>query len=179
MKIAVYCGSNLGFEKEYEQVAKELGAWIGDHHHTLVYGAGKKGLMGVVADAVLEHGGDVIGVIPQVEQIQLRKHHGLTECIEVESLAKRKEVMIELSDAFIALPGGPGTLDEISDVISLSRLDELKGACVLYDINGYYQLLKQFYDAMETCGFVQADELKRVLYSSDLEEITKFILANY
>ena len=179
MKIAVYCGSNLGNNKAFEQGARELGAWIGKNHHTLVYGAGKRGLMGVVADAVLENGGEVIGVIPQIEEIQQRKHLGLSRCIEVDTLSKRKEVMIELSDAFIALPGGPGTMDEISDVISLSRLNELKGACILYDIDGYYQPLKQFYDEMETCGFVQANEMQHILYSANLEEITQFMIENY
>ena len=175
MKIAVYCGSNLGNKSIYEKVARDLGHWIGENHHTLVYGAGKRGLMGVVADAVLEKGGDVIGVIPQIEEIQERKHLGLTQCIETKNLAERKEKMIELSDAFIALPGGPGTIDEISDVISLSRLNELQGACVLYDVEGYYQPLKAFYKEMEDCGFVEPETMQRVLYSEDLKEIVEFI----
>ena len=179
MNIAVYCGSHSGNKSVYENIARELGYWIADHHHTLIYGAGKRGLMGVVADAVLEKGGKVIGVIPQIEEIQERKHQHLTQCIETKNLAERKEKMIELSDAFIALPGGPGTLDEISDVISLSRLNELKGACVLYDVEGFYQPLKAFYKEMEQCGFVELETLQHVLYSEDLQEITKFIEDEY
>ena len=176
MKIAVYCGSNSGKGEKFVKIAEELGTWIGKNHHTLVYGGGKRGLMGVVADAVLAQGGEVIGVLPQVKEIQERKHQHLTEYIEVKNLAVRKEKMIELSDAFIALPGGPGTLDEISDVISLSRLDELMQPCVLYDVDGYYQPLKKFYDQMAEFGFLEPDILQRVLYSEDLNEITQFIV---
>ena len=175
MNIAVYCGSNLGNETKYAKIAQDLGTWIGSRHHTLVYGGGKRGLMGVVADAVLSQGGKVIGVLPQVKEIQERKHRYLTQYIETENLARRKEKMIELSDAFIALPGGPGTLDEISDVISLSRLNEIQGACVLYDLDGFYQPLKEFYDQMADCGFVEPETLQKVLYSEDLEEIIQFI----
>ena len=175
MKIAVYCGSNPGKDEKFVKIAEELGTWIGKNHHTLVYGGGKRGLMGAVADAVLAQGGEVIGVLPQVQEIQERKHHHLTQYIEVKNLAVRKEKMIELSDAFIALPGGPGTLDEISDIISLSRLNELTQPCVLYDVDGYYQPLKKFYEQMVEFDFLEPDILPRVLYSEDLNEITRFI----
>ena len=102
MNIAVYCGSSSGDDPRFTQAAKELGKWIGENGHTLVYGGASKGLMGAVAGAVIEAGGKVIGVIPDVAIIQARKHTGLTELIETGSMAERKSKMIELADAFIA-----------------------------------------------------------------------------
>ncbi|MBP3280001.1 MAG: TIGR00730 family Rossman fold protein, partial [Butyrivibrio sp.] len=139
MNIAVYCGSSSGNNSKFMESAKYLGRWIGESGNTLVYGGACKGLMGALADAVLESGGKVIGVLPDVPRIQARKHTGLTECINTSSMAERKAKMIELADAFVALPGGIGTLDEITDVLSLSSLDVVKGPIVLFNTDGYYE----------------------------------------
>ena len=109
--------------------------------------------MGAVADAVLAGGGKVIGVIPDVKLIQERRHPGLTECIETKDMAERKQKMIELADAYVALPGGPGTLDEISEVICPARLGIENKACVLFDTDGYYQALKKIFEEMVEVGF--------------------------
>lgn len=133
MNIAVYCGSASGNRPSFTEGAKALGSWIAQNGHTLVYGGSRTGLMGATADAVLAGGGKVIGVIPDVKLIQERRHPGLTECIETKDMAERKQKMIELADAYVALPGGPGTLDEISEVICLARLGIENKACVLFD----------------------------------------------
>ena len=165
MNIAVYCGSVSGNKEQFEKGARALGTWIGEHGHTLVYGGAQGGLMGIVADAVLEHGGTVTGVLPAVESIQKRRHPGLTAYIETKDMAERKAKMIELSDAYVALPGGPGTLDEITDVISLARLG----------IDGFYQPLKTVFDQMLEVGFAEKGDFRKVLISEDLGKIGVFL----
>ena len=107
--------------------------------------------------------------------IQERRHPGLTECIETKDMAERKQKMIELADAYVALPGGPGTLDEISEVICLARLGIENKACVLFDTDGYYQALKKIFEEMVEVGFSEKEDFKRVLVSADLDEIERFI----
>ena len=141
MNIAVYCGSSAGSKEAYTIGAVALGMWIAENGHTLVYGGARGGLMGTIANSVLSNGGKVIGVLPQVESIQNRRHQFLTEYIDTKDMAERKAKMIELADAYIALPGGPGTLDELSDIISLQRLHINENPCILYDIDGFYQPL--------------------------------------
>ena len=175
MNIAVYCGSVSGNKEQFEKGARALGTWIGEHGHTLVYGGAQGGLMGIVADAVLEHGGTVTGVLPAVESIQKRRHPGLTAYIETTDMAERKAKMIELSDAYVALPGGPGTLDEITDVISLARLGIEDKPCVLFDIDGFYQPLKTVFDQMLEVGFAETGAFRKVLISEDLGKISVFL----
>lgn len=175
MKICVFCGSAAGHDECYSRWAEELGSWIGSGGHTLVYGGAKAGLMGILADRVLACGGKVIGVIPDVELIQSRRHTGLTETIETGSMSDRKAKMIEISDAFIALPGGPGTLDEITDVVTLTRIGVNKKPLVLFDGNGYYRPLKAVFDAMLDAGFADACDFSNLLFSSDWKAIGQFI----
>ena len=175
MKIAVYCGSTSGNRESFTKGARELGTWIVEHGHTLVYGGAQGGLMGILADTVLEHGGTVTGVLPAVGSIQKRRHSGLTEYIETRDMAERKAKMIELSDAYVALPGGPGTLDEITDVISLARLGIEDKPCVLFDMEGFYQPLKQVFDQMLEVNFARKEDFRKVLISDSLEDIGAFI----
>lgn len=176
MKIAVYCASTDGLFPEYRESARALGQWIGENGHTLVYGAGSKGLMGIVADAALAAGGKVIGVLPDVAEIISRKHPGLTQTIETKDMAERKNVMIGLSDACVALPGGPGTLDEISDILCLIRLKLYNKPCVLYSVNGYWDSLSMLLTQMTSSGFLKEDELPGVLISDDLAKITEHLV---
>lgn len=175
MNIAVYCGSSSGNDEKYTESAKELGKWIGESGNTLVYGGANKGLMGAVADSVLENGGKVIGVIPDVPRIQERKHTGLTECINTGSMAERKAKMIELADAFIALPGGIGTLDEITDVLSLSSLDVVTGPIVLFNKDGYYEPFRVLIRKVIENGFGRHEYFKSMLISEDMDEIVDFL----
>lgn len=175
MNIAVYCGSSAGSKEAYTIGAVALGMWIAENGHTLVYGGARGGLMGTIANSVLSNGGKVIGVLPQVESIQNRRHQFLTEYIDTKDMAERKAKMIELADAYIALPGGPGTLDELSDIISLQRLHINENPCILYDIDGFYQPLKAFFEEMQSSGFAAKEDFNRVLISKDLSEIEAFI----
>ncbi|MCR5558242.1 MAG: TIGR00730 family Rossman fold protein [Butyrivibrio sp.] len=176
MNIAVYCGSSSGNDEKYTESAKELGKWIGESGNTLVYGGANKGLMGAVADAVLENGGKVIGVLPDVPMIQERKHTGLTELINTGSMSERKAKMIELADAFIALPGGIGTLDEITEVLSLSSLDVVTGPIVLFNKDGYYEPFRALIRKVIESGFGRQEYFRRMLISEDMDEIVNFLI---
>ena len=175
MNIAVYCGSSSGNNPRFIESARTLGRWIGENGHTLVYGGASKGLMGAVAGAVIEAGGKVIGVIPDVTIIQARKHTGLTQLIETKSMAERKSKMIELADAFVALPGGIGTLDEITEVMSLSSLEIVRGPIVLFDTDGYYKPLKSVLDNILNAEFGRKEYFSKVLLSEDMQEIADFL----
>ncbi len=175
MNIAVYCGSSAGNNEKYIEAAKQLGKWIGESGNTLIYGGANKGLMGAVADSVLDNGGKVIGVLPDVPLIQARKHTGLTECINTSSMAERKSKMIELADAFIALPGGIGTLDEITEVLSLSSLDVVSGPIILFNTEGYYEPLRTVIRNIVESGFGRSEYFDGVLFSDDIEEIAVFL----
>ena len=170
MRVAVYCDSKCGNDPAFLQAAKDLGKWIGSRGHTLVYGGATDGLMGAVADAVLEAGGEVIGVMTTMPEIFERKHPGLKNCMVVPSLGERKRTMMELSDAYVALPGGPGTLDEVSDVISLARLKVDDKPVILMNVNGYYEPLKALLDAMADAEFIEAEEICGVHFLATVEE---------
>ena len=118
MNVTVYCGATTGNNPEYEKNAVELGKWIAENNHTLVYGGGKAGLMGIIADTVLQLGGEAIGVIPTFLKDRELAHTYLNELIVVNTMSERKDKMFSLGDIYIALPGGAGTLEEITDVIS-------------------------------------------------------------
>lgn len=175
MNIAVYCGSSSGNDEKFIESAKQLGSWIGKSGNTLIYGGANKGLMGAIADSVLENGGQVTGVLPNVPQILARRHTGLTECIQTSSMAERKSKMIELADAFVALPGGIGTLDEISEVLSLASLDVISGPIVLYSVDGYYEPFRLVIRNIIESGFGREEYFKNMLFSDDLDEIGRFL----
>ena len=142
MNITVYLGANEGNDPALGRAVWELGRWIGESGHTLVYGGSKTGLMGDIARSVLETGGEVIGVEPQFFMDAGFQYDGLTELIVAKDMAERKTKMIQLGDAFIAFPGGTGTLEEIAEVMSKVSLKQLDAPCILYNLNGYYDDLK-------------------------------------
>lgn len=175
MRIAVYCGSVSGNDPTHAQIAEALGKMIGERGHQLVYGGSHTGLMGIVANTAMANGAEAIGVIPNVKLIHERVHEGLTECIRMDTMSARKDKMIELSDAYIALPGGYGTLDEISDILCLTRLELIDKPIVLVNANGYYDALKVFFDKMTETGYVGSEEMENVLFSDDVEAIARHI----
>jgi len=154
MNIAVYCGSGFGKNPRYVQVAQELGTWIGENGHTLVYGGSSVGLMGVISQAVMDAGGDVIGVEPQFFIDAGVAQHDLTELIVVETMAERRAAMIERADAFIALPGGVGTLEEISEIMCRIRLRLTVAPCILVNIDGFYDAFATLLDEMAYDEFI-------------------------
>lgn len=175
MNITVYMGSNPGKNPKYREAAEQLGRIIGMNKHTLVYGGSDAGLMGAVADSVLSAGGGAIGVFPRSLEGVEGKHPGLDKMIYTDSIVQRRAKMIALGDVFVALPGGPGTMEEISEVISLARLDRLKGLCTLLNVDSYYEPLKTQFDNMCDEGFITAEERSRILFFDTVEEISKLL----
>lgn len=176
MKIAVYCGSDFGNSLAYKEAATELGQWIGSKGYTLVYGGGEAGLMGVVAREVHEAGCDVIGVIPgNVGFICSRPQPYVSELIVADSMSDRKQRMLNLADAFIALPGGTGTLDEMAEALTLTKIGVFNKKCVLFNRNGIYDSLKQLFSDMEKEGFIGPGSMRHVLFSDDINEIASFL----
>ena len=178
MRITVFCGANNGKSESYIKNATELGEWIADNNHTLVYGGGKIGLMGVIADTVLENRGEVIGIMPQFLVDREISHTGITEFIIVDDMSDRKTKLVDFGDVFIALPGGPGTLEEISQVISWVRVGKKDAPCILMNINGYYDFLEQYFDKMVAEGFLTIEDRKNTLFTDNIEEMERFIF-NY
>ena len=178
MRITVFCGANNGKSELYKENAIELGKWIANKNHTLVYGGGKIGLMGVIADTVLENSGEVIGIMPQFLVDREISHTGITEFVIVNDMSERKTQLVDLGDAFIALPGGPGTLEEISQVISWVRVGKKDVPCILMNVNGYYDFLEQYFDKMVEDGFLTKEDRKRTLFTDSIDEMEEFIV-NY
>jgi uncharacterized protein (TIGR00730 family) len=152
--IALFCGSNTGLGETYTQAARALGTELGQRGITLVYGGTHKGLMGIVADAVLAAGGRAHGIITQRLAGLGHLHPSLTEAEIVPTLRRRKERMAELADAFIAMPGGIGTLEEFMEAWTMNQLGELDKPAGLYDVAGYYQPFMGFIDHMIAQGFL-------------------------
>ncbi len=142
--ICIFCGSSFGESSSYKEKAEALGKHMAQENITLVFGGSNLGLMGIIADAVLNSSGKAIGVIPEYLYNKGIAHLGLSELNVVKNMNDRKAMMIELSDAFIAMPGGYGTLDEISEVLSLNQLNMINKPCALFNINGFFDnYLKQ------------------------------------
>ncbi len=175
MNIAVYCASREGNSPEYLRCAREVGAWIGKSGHALVYGGSKGGLMGEVADAALESGAQVTGVIPDIEVIKQRRHPKLTQYAYTDTMAQRRTRMIELADAFIALPGGLGTLDEVSEVLSLASLGLVKGKMVLFGAQNYYEPLKTMFASIVREGFGEEAYFEKLLCTESIGELAAFL----
>lgn len=175
MKVTVYCGASLGEDTVYQDGAIALGNWIAENGHTLVYGGGNTGLMGVIADTVLAHGGQVIGIIPEFLKERELAHPHLSELRTVDTMSERKLALIQEADTFIALPGGPGTLEEISEVISWARIGKNDKPCILFNSAGYYHALEQFFDTMVSAGFLTQEDREKTLFSDNLEQIEQFI----
>lgn len=175
MHITVYCGASLGNNPQHKQATEQLGKWITDNQHILVYGGGRAGLMGLLADTVLNQGGKVIGIMPTFLQERELAHTGLTKMITVESMTERKSKLIELGDVYIALAGGPGTLEEIIEVISWARIGKNNNPCILFNSAGYYQPLYAMFKQMVEQGFLTQADFEKTLFSENLTEIEQFI----
>lgn len=171
MHITVYLGASRGNDPALERAVRELGRWIGTSGNALVYGGSKTGLMGCLARSVLEAGGQVTGVEPQFFMDAGYQYDGLTRLIVTEDMARRKAKMIELGDAFIAFPGGTGTLEEITEVMSQVSLGQLSAPCILYDLDGYYRHLKALLDHMIASGLSSPERQQGIHFAQNLPEI--------
>jgi uncharacterized protein (TIGR00730 family) len=170
-RIAVYCGSNKGVRPEYAAAAERLGTLIASAKIELVYGGGMVGLMGIVADAVLKHGGHVIGVIPEKLVIKEVVHEKLPDLRVVKNMHERKAMMAELADGFIALPGGYGTFEEFFEVLAWSQLGWHQKPFGLLNIAGFYSHLIAFLDHTQAEGFIRPKHRELVLVEDNPETI--------
>jgi uncharacterized protein (TIGR00730 family) len=151
--ILVYCGASVGFDEIYKNTAIAAGKLLVEKNKTLVYGAGSVGIMGIIADAVLENGGEVIGVIPSFMEKFEVQHKGLTQIHVVETMHQRKQLMAEISDAVVALPGGWGTLDELFEILTWKQLGLHQMPVGLLNVNGFYDPLIEMIHKMVKEGF--------------------------
>ena len=178
MNITVYLGANEGNDPTLRKAVEELGAWIGTSGNALIYGGSKSGLMGALADSVLSAGGKVTGVEPQFFIESEFQHKGLTKLIITKDMSERKNEMINLGDAFIAFPGGTGTLEEITEVMSKVSLKHLNAPCILYNLDGYYNDLKALLRHMIEKGLSSDARQKGIYFAENLDDI-KGILSAY
>ena len=171
LSVCVFCGSSLGDDPRFEAAAAEAGREIARRGWTLVYGGAHVGLMGVVADAALREGGRVVGVIPRFLEQREVGHHGLTSLEIVESLAERKQRMGEICDAFLSLPGGIGTLDELFEAWSWSQVGLQRKPNGLLNVAGYYDTLVAFLDRATAAGFVRPQHRAMLAVSAGVGEL--------
>lgn len=162
-KICVYCGSNLGGRSVYADAARDLADVLIRHDIELVYGGADKGIMGVVANAMLKQGGKVYGVVPRMLLEKEIVHQGLTELHVVDSMHKRKSMMATLADGFIAMPGGFGTLEEIVEIVTWGQLRFHDKPCGLLNIDGYFDHLLSYLDHANHEGFLRSENREMLL----------------
>jgi hypothetical protein len=170
-RICVFCGSNQGTRADYAGAAEKLGSHLAERGIELVYGGGCVGLMGVLADAALGNGGHVIGVIPQSLVIKEVVHEKLPDLRVVKNMHERKALMAELSDGFIALPGGFGTCEEFCEVLAWSQLGYHQKPFGLLDVAGFYRPLLQFFDHAVAEGFIRPKHRELVMVEEDAEKL--------
>ena len=175
MNIAVYCAASQSNGSTFDERTEELGNWMAQKNHTLVYGGGNTGLMGVIATSVMNAGGQVIGVMPQFFVDREIAKKDITKLHIVETMSERKNKEIELSEVYIALPGGPGTLEEIAEVVSWVRVGQTNGICIFYNMEGYYDHLESFFNHMVTTKLLSQEDRNQIYFAKSLEEIEKLI----
>lgn len=175
MNITVYLASSDGNMPALAGAVAELGSWIAESGDTLIYGGSKSGLMGVLAESALKKGGRVIGIEPQIFVDAGYVYDEISELIVTKNMTERKTGMIELGDAFIAFPGGTGTLEEISEVMSLVSLRWLDAPCILYNLGGYYEGLRTLLEKMKETGLSSEEKLSGIYFADSLDEIKKII----
>jgi len=180
--ICVYCGSNFGNRNSYLEAAQSLGREMAQRRITLVYGGANVGLMGAVANSVLEAGGKAIGVMPQALVDKEIAHTGLTDLRIVSSMHERKSLMADLADAFIALPGGLGTLEEFCEVVTWTQLGFHRKACGLLNIDGFYNRLISFLNHATKEQFIRSEHRSIVLAQETpvelIEKLSQFEIPN-
>lgn len=178
MNITVYLGANEGNDPTLKSAVRELGTWIGESGNALVYGGSKAGLMGELAESVLMAGGEVTGVEPQFFIDAGFEYDAITRLIVTKDMPERKTKMMELGDAFIAFPGGTGTLEEITEVMSKVSLRHLDAPCILYNLNGYYDSLRALLQHMIEKGLSSEERQAGIWFARDLGEIRRILAAH-
>ncbi len=169
--LCVYCGSSNGNHPQYTDQARAFGVEMARRGITLVYGGGKVGLMGTVADAVLASGGTAVGVIPRQLVEREVAHPQLTELVVVDTMHQRKTRMFELSDAFVALPGGFGTMDEMFEMLTWAQLGLHRYPCAFLNVRGYYDRLRDMVEHMANEGFITPGQRESVWFGQDMASL--------
>jgi uncharacterized protein (TIGR00730 family) len=170
-RVCVFCGSSNGVREEYLAAARLMGTSLAKRGLGLVYGGGRVGLMGVMANAALAEGGEVIGVIPQSLVDKEVGHTALTDLRIVRTMHERKALMVELSDAFIALPGGAGTMDEFFEILTWAQLGFHRKPCALLNVATYYDPLLAFMDHAVREGFIRAEHRDLIRVDNDPDRL--------
>ena len=178
--LCIYCGSNVGNDRRFLEAARLVGKILAEGGHALVYGGASIGLMGVVADAVLAAGGKVIGIIPKffIQNNREIAHSGLTELHVVNSMHERKQKMASLADAFLALPGGIGTLEEIIEALTWTQIGIHAKPCALLNVNGFYNPLMTLLSDMVEKGFLHREQLSQLIVEAEPEVAIKHLLSH-
>ena len=169
--ICVFCGSANGAKPEYLAAAQELGRTIAEKGYGLLYGGATVGLMGAVADAALAAGGKVVGVIPDVIMDREIGHKGLTELHVVRTMHERKALLAARADAFVALPGGYGTMDEFIEIVTWAQLRIHSNPCILFSVDGYYDALLRFFENAIEQGFIKPENRGLVQVAPDVDGV--------
>lgn len=170
-RVTVFCGSNMGSDKNFQSQATFVGKTLAKNQIEVVYGGAKVGLMGALADGALSEGGRVIGILPKFLSLKEIVHDGLTELIMVETMHKRKTMMNELCDGVIALPGGFGTLEELFEMTTWAQLGLHKKPIAILNTNGFYDALIVMIQSMVDNGFLKAENQKMILISDNIEDL--------
>lgn len=176
-RVCVFCGSRPGLRPSYAAAAARLGRRLAEGGVGIVTGGGKVGLMGVIADAALAAGGEVVGIIPQALLDREVGHEGLTELHVVRTMHERKAAMAHLADAFVAMPGGLGTLEEIAEALTWAQLGIHSKPCALLDVDGYYAPLAGWLDHAVAEGFVGADRRAEIWTEASADALADRLLA--
>jgi uncharacterized protein (TIGR00730 family) len=169
--LCVYCGSSINVDENFKTLAHDMGKILAENNIRLVYGGGKAGLMGIIADSVMTHGGEVTGIIPSHISDREIQHKGLTELHIVDSMHVRKQMMVDHSDAFLVLPGGVGTLDETCEIMTWRQLGIHDKPIVVADIKGYWTPFITMIDHIIEQGFMRPDDKNVMSVVKTLEEI--------
>jgi uncharacterized protein (TIGR00730 family) len=175
--VCVFCGGGSGDRPSYAAAARATAAALVARGLTIVYGGASRGLMGELADEALRRSGRVIGVMPEGLEREERLHRGLTELLRVATLAERKQLMFERADAFIALPGGFGTLDELAEVLTLSQLGLHAKPCGLLDVDGFFAPLVAYFDHAVAAGFLRPEHRALLAVERDPEALLDALAA--
>jgi len=177
-KIAIFCGASIGFDKIYAEEARKLGKFLAKKHIGIIFGGGKFGMMGSIADAALAENGEVIGVIPDFLKLEEIEHTGISRMITSENMSDRKMIISKMADAYIALPGGFGTLDELMEALTLGQLHIEQKPIALLNTKGFFNPLIEQFDLMVREGFLKQENRNMVLIDENIEKLYHKIL-NY
>ena len=169
--VCVYCGSSSNVDDNFKKAAKAMGKILADNNIRLVYGGGKAGLMGIIADSVMENGGEAIGIIPSHISDREIQHTGLTELHIVESMHVRKQMMVDYSDAFVVLPGGIGTLDETCEIITWRQLGIHDMPIIIVNLDGYWTPFLSMIEHLVKQGFMRKEDKNTFIVVEDIKDV--------